>query len=84
LKQRRSRLYSFRKDKVSQIFKGAVKNDLSLPASQCPEDADKSDEPNFCPYHRILGHTIEDCWVFKDWVEKTYKNGDITLPRSFL
>jgi hypothetical protein len=19
-------------------------------------------------------------WVFKDWVEKTYKNGEITLP----
>jgi hypothetical protein len=69
-KQRRSKLYSFKKDKVLQIFKGAVKNDMSLPASKRSEDVDKSDEPNFYLYHRILGHTIEDCWVFKDWVEK--------------
>jgi hypothetical protein len=61
-----------------------VKNGLALSASKRPEDADKSDEPNFCPYHRVLGHSIEDCWVFKDWVEKAYKNGEITLPMGFL
>jgi hypothetical protein len=61
-----------------------VKNGIALPASKRLEDADKSDEPNFCPYHRVLGHSIEDCWVFKDWVEKAYKNGEITLPKGFL
>jgi hypothetical protein len=66
LKQRRSKLYSFRKDKVLQIFKRAIKNGLSLPASKRLEDADKSDEPKFCPYHMILGHTIKDYWVFKN------------------
>ena len=73
LKQKKSKPYSFRKDKVAQIFRGALKNGLTLPASKRPEDADKSDEPNFCPYHRIIGHSIEDCWVFKDWIEKAYK-----------
>jgi hypothetical protein len=56
---------------------------IKLPSKR-PEDADKSDEPNFYPYHRVLGHSIEDCWVFKDWVEKAYKNGEITLPKGFL
>jgi hypothetical protein len=84
LKQMKTKPYSFRRDKVAQIFRGAVKNGLALPASKCPEDADKSDEPNFCPYHKALGHSIEDCWVFKDWVEKEYKNGEITLPKGFL
>jgi hypothetical protein len=84
LKQKKTKPYSFRKDKVAQIVRGAVKNGLALPASKRPEDADKSDEPNFCPYHRLLGHSIEDCWVFKYWVEKTYKNGEITLPKGFL
>jgi hypothetical protein len=84
LKQKKSKPYSFRKDKVAQIFRGALKNGLVLPASKCPEDANKSDEPNFCLYHRILGYSIEDCWVFKDWVEKAYKNGEITLPQGFL
>jgi hypothetical protein len=84
LKQRRSKLYSFKKDKISQIFKGTVKNGLSLPAGKLLKDADKSDELNFRPYHRILGNTIEDCWVFKDWIEKAYKNSEITLPKGFL
>jgi hypothetical protein len=66
LKQKKTKPYSFRKDKVAQIFRGALKNGLALPANKCPEDANKSDEPNFCPYHRVLGHSIEDCWVFKD------------------
>jgi Reverse transcriptase (RNA-dependent DNA polymerase) len=84
LKQKKAKPYSFRKDKFAQIFRGALKNGLALPASKRPEDANKSDEPNFCPYHRILGHSIENCWVFKDWVEKAYKNGEITLPQGFL
>jgi Retrotransposon gag protein len=84
LKQKKTKPYSCRKDKFAQIFRGAVKNGPTLPASKRPEDADKSDEPNFCPYHRVLGHSIEDCWVFKDWVEKAYKNGEITLPKGFL
>jgi Retrotransposon gag protein len=84
LKQKKTKPYSFRKDKVAQTFRGALKNGLALPASKRPEDTNKSDEPNFCPYHRVLGHSIEDCWVFKDWVEKTYKNGEITLPKGFL
>jgi hypothetical protein len=61
-----------------------MKNGLALPASKRPKDANKSDEPNFCPYHRVLGHSIEDYWVFKDWIEKAYKNGEITLPQGFL
>jgi hypothetical protein len=47
LKQKKTKLYSFRKDKVAQIFRGALKNGLALPASKLPEDANKSDEPNF-------------------------------------
>jgi hypothetical protein len=61
LKQKKANPYSFRRDKIAQIFRGALKNGLALPASKRPEDANKSDEPNFCPYHRILGHAIEDC-----------------------
>jgi hypothetical protein len=31
----------------------------------------------------VLGHTIEEYWVFKDLIEKGYKDGTIQLPRSF-
>jgi hypothetical protein len=35
------------------------------------------------PYHCVLGHTIEDCWVFKDFIERGCKDGTIQLPKSF-
>jgi hypothetical protein len=53
------------------IFRGALKNRLKLLISKCPEDSEKSDNPNYCPYHKILGHILEDCWVFKDLVKKS-------------
>ncbi len=31
-------------------------------------------EPNYCPYHRHLGHTIEDGNPFKEWLEKAIQN----------
>jgi hypothetical protein len=84
LRQKKSKSYSFRRDKVFMIFKSALKNGLELPVNKRPEDVEKSDNLNYCPYHRIFGHTLEDCWVFKDWVKKSIRNGEITLPKRFL
>ncbi|KAH7691876.1 Retrotransposon gag domain-containing protein [Dioscorea alata] len=60
--KRMSKKYSFRRDKVMKIFKDALKVGLQLAESKRPEEADKKDHPNFCPYHRILGHSIENCY----------------------
>lgn len=51
-----------------ELGKGSLSGKLE--DSKRPADMKHSDNPNFCPYHRILGHPIEDCWVFKDWVER--------------
>jgi hypothetical protein len=70
LKEKKSKPYSFRKDRVAKIFSDSLKNELQLPECKRPVDMEKYDDPNYCPYHRILGYTIKDCWVFKDWVER--------------
>ena len=31
-----------------------------------PEEVGKSDNPNYCLYHRTLGHPTKSCYVFKD------------------
>jgi hypothetical protein len=49
-----------------KIFQDAMKNGLKLADSKRPEEANRSDEPNFCPYHRLLGHTIENCWGMQE------------------
>ncbi|KAH7688681.1 Retrotransposon gag domain-containing protein [Dioscorea alata] len=84
LQERMSKKYSFRRDKVIKIFKDALKVGLQLPESKRPEEADKKDHPNFCPYRRILGHSIENCYVFKDWIERQYQEGKITLSKNVL
>ncbi|KAH7689408.1 Retrotransposon gag domain-containing protein [Dioscorea alata] len=84
LKDRMNKKYSFRRDKVHKIFKDAVREGLQLPECKRPEEQSKKDHPNYCPYHRVLGHTIEDCYVFKDWVERQYQEGKITLSKNVL
>ena len=33
--------------------------------------------PNFCPYHCILGHTLDDCFVVKNIIPKMIDEGTI-------
>jgi hypothetical protein len=64
LKQKKSKPYFFQRDKVAKIFKEAIENELILPTSKRPTEMEKYNDSNYCPYHRVLGHPIEDCWVF--------------------
>jgi hypothetical protein len=61
LKVKKSKPYSFLKSKTARIFEQALKSGLTLPACKRPADIDKASEGEFCPYHRVLGHTIEEC-----------------------
>ncbi len=36
------------------------------------------------PERSILLIRLEDCFIFKDWVEKLFKEGNITLSKSVL
>ena len=52
--------YSF-KDEHVVLFKLLQKgNKLKLSEIRRPED-----DPNYCLYHRMLGHPIENCYIFK-------------------
>lgn len=43
-----------------------------------------TDQPNSCPYHRLLGHTLEDCFVFKDWLEQSHQQQRIRISKKYL
>jgi hypothetical protein len=83
LKARKNKLYSFLKSKTTRIFEHAMKSGLAIPICKRPADIDKASEGEFCPYHRVLGRTIKEYWVFKDLVERWCKDGTIQLPKSF-
>jgi hypothetical protein len=52
-------------------------NRIELPKPKRPEEASKFKEPNFCHYHRILGHTLKGCFVVKDIIQKMIDDGTI-------
>ncbi|MQL77273.1 hypothetical protein Taro_009681 [Colocasia esculenta] len=67
-------------DHTKMLFKLCMKNDLlKLPALRRPSEADRVDEPNYCLYHRMLGHSIEDCYVFKNEIQKLIQSRLITM-----
>ena len=39
----------------------------------------KVDGPNYCKYHRIIGHPIRKCFVFKEQIMKLAKENKIDL-----
>ena len=44
-----------------------------------PKDMGKVDDPNYCEYHRIIGHPIQKCFVFKEQIMKLAKENKINL-----
>ena len=84
LKEMMSRPYSFRQDKVAKMFHKALQYGLELPPCKRPQDSVRVNEPNYCPYHRVSGHVIEDCYVFKNWVEDRYQEKLIRISPGYL
>jgi len=40
-------------------------NRLKLLEIRSPEEVRKTDDPNYCLYHRMLGHPTKNCYIFK-------------------
>ena len=62
-----NRQYSFKDEHIDSLFKLLNKsNRLKLPEVRCPEEVGKTDNPNYCLYHRMLGHLSKSCYIFTD------------------
>ncbi|KAJ1268121.1 hypothetical protein BS78_07G112500 [Paspalum vaginatum] len=70
--------YSFPAEEVDDLFRGLQElNLIELPKPKRPEEASKFKERNFCHYHRSLGHTLKDCFVVKNIIQKLIDEGTI-------
>ena len=59
--------YSFKDEHVDSLFKLLNKsNTLKLSKDRRPEEDGKTDNPNYCLYHRMLGLPTKSYYVFKD------------------
>ena len=64
---RGNKTYSFKDEHVVSLFKLLQKsNRLKLLEIRRPEEVGKKKDPNYCLYHRMLGHPTKNCYILKD------------------
>jgi hypothetical protein len=62
--------YIFRQEMIKGFFNQVMEhNHLKLPDPKQPHQVDMKDNPLYCPYHQYVGHVIEDCVAFMEWLQ---------------
>ena len=70
-KEREQKVYLFPNENVPNVLEQLLQLKLiELPECRRPEDIGKVDDPNYCKYHRIIGHPIQKCFFFKEQIMK--------------
>ncbi|KAL0449527.1 UNVERIFIED_CONTAM: hypothetical protein Slati_1509100 [Sesamum latifolium] len=83
LKEMQARQYPFLDSDVPGIFDDLLEaNLIDLPEMKRPEEAERKDDPKYCKYHCLVGHAIQDCFVFKDKVMQLASQGKISLEED--
>lgn len=76
---------SFPRDKTRKIFEFAKEKGLiKLPEPKRPNEVGKTDDPDYCCYHRMLGHPTEDCFLLKNVIEGLIKEGRLNMGRHLV
>ena len=79
-KECKQKVYPFPNEDVPNIFKQLLQMKLiEFPKCKRLEDIGKVDDPNYCEYHRIIGHPIQKCFIFKEQIMKLAKENRIDL-----
>ncbi|KAL0373897.1 UNVERIFIED_CONTAM: hypothetical protein Sradi_3305400 [Sesamum radiatum] len=83
LKEIQTKQYPFLDSDVSEIFEDLLNaNVIELPEMKRPEEAGKTDDPKYCKYHRLVGHLIHDCFIFKDKIMQLARQGKISVEED--
>ena len=63
--------YIFRREVIKGFFTQVIAhNHLRLPDPKRPDQVNMKDNPLYCPYHQYVGHVIENCIAFKEWLQR--------------
>jgi len=64
---RANKQYSLKDEHVVSLLKLLHKsNKFKLPEAKHPEEMGKTDDPNYCLYHRMVGYPAKSYYIFKD------------------
>ena len=79
-KEREQKVYPFPDEDVLNILEQLLQLKLiKLLECRRPGDMGKVNDPNYCKYHRIIGHPIQKCFIFKEQIRKLAKENKIDL-----
>jgi len=66
---------------VKVFFQQVMEHEyLTLPDPKRPDQVKMVDNPLYCPYHRYIGHVIEDCVTFKEWLQRAIDEKRLAIP----
>ncbi|XXG82541.1 hypothetical protein AAC387_Pa10g0463 [Persea americana] len=81
-KERVEKKYLFDED-VKEIFGALLTNEkLTLPDPKRPGDVGKTNDPRYRPYHQMVSHPLNQCFVVKEKINEMWKNGVITFDKN--
>ena len=64
---RANKQYSLKDEYIISLFKLLHKsNKLKLPEAKRLKEVGKTNDPNYCLYHRMVKHPTKNCYIFKD------------------
>ncbi|KAM2589171.1 hypothetical protein TB1_046128 [Malus domestica] len=52
---------------------------IELPECKRPEEMNRTNDPKYCKYHRIVGHHVGKCFILKELIMKLAQQGRIEL-----
>ena len=82
-RERVEKKYPFDED-VDEIFEALIANGkLTLPEPKRPEDVGKTNDPRYCPYHQMVSHPLNQCFVVREKINEMWKNGVITFDKNY-
>ncbi|XXG53799.1 hypothetical protein AAC387_Pa03g1834 [Persea americana] len=82
-KEREEKKYPFDED-VDEIFGALIVNDkLTLPDPKRLGDGGKTNDPRYYPYHQIISHPTNQCFVVREKINEMWKNGVITFDKNY-
>lgn len=80
LKERKDVKYSFTDEDVDEIFDSLLQaNALTLPKLKRHGEINRTDDPKYCRYHRIVSHPSKDCYVLKNIINGMVRMNQISL-----
>jgi len=66
-KELQEKKYPFLDSDLSRMLDDLLeKGIIELPPSKCPEESEKTNDPKYFRYHRVVSHPLEKCITLKE------------------